>query len=96
MIRGGILLVVMGGLVVGAPFGSVYLAEFIAEANGCRLDVAGVYPCAVMGADIGGLLASMFFAGFYVFFTILPGAALAGVGMLLFIVGLIRRRISRG
>lgn len=55
------------------PVISVYAAYLVADANGCRLDEAGVYPCIVYGADVGGVLAVMALLGWLMLATVPMG-----------------------
>ena len=73
------------------PVISVWLAYAIAEPNGCRVDEAGVYPCIVNGADIGGLLAFMALLGWLMLATIPFGA----MALLLWAVVLVAHLIYR-
>ncbi|WP_116137616.1 hypothetical protein [Trinickia diaoshuihuensis] len=62
-----VLLIILVGI---APFISVAIAGAIADAHGCRLDEAGIYPCVVGGHDFGELLATMSMAGWAGLLTI--------------------------
>jgi hypothetical protein len=56
-----------------SPFISVCIAGAIADAHGCRLDEAAIYPCIIGGRDWGGLLGTMSLMGWAGLITI-PGA----------------------
>jgi hypothetical protein len=80
-------------LLIGcAPFISVSIAAAVADAYGCRLDEAAIYPCIIHGRDFGGVLATMSLAGWAGLITI-PAAisTLMGWGM-----ALLLRAIWRG
>jgi hypothetical protein len=48
-----------------APCLSVFISSAIASAAGAKLDEAGPHPCVIFGFDFGGLLYSMFVAGWF-------------------------------
>lgn len=63
-------------LFTASPILSAMVAGYIGELCGCRVDEAGVYPCVVMGIDIGGILSTMFVLGWAFIFTIFIGPIL--------------------
>jgi hypothetical protein len=71
-------------LIAALPIISVFMSEAIANALGCKLNEANVYPCVVMGMDIGHVLAIMFVMGWLGLAT-LPLGALALVGWLIWV-----------
>ncbi|MGG1948083.1 hypothetical protein AB1286_25310 [Trinickia sp. NRRL B-1857] len=79
-----------------SPFISVSIAAAIADAHGCRLDEAGIYPCVIGGHDYGSLLGTMSLAGWAGLITI-PAATsilmLWGIVELLLVV--LRKRRPR-
>lgn len=86
-----ILLVIL--LIGCAPFISVSIAAAVANAYGCRLDEAAIYPCIVHGRDFGEVLATMSLAGWAGLITV-PAAvsALMGWGVALLLRAIWRRR----
>ena len=56
-------------LVCLAPLLSMAAAEFIAQVNGCKLDLASVHPCVVGGRDIGHALLTLSMTGYFLFAT---------------------------
>lgn len=52
-------------------------AGLVGASMGCRIDEGGVYPCPVLGFDLGGVLAVMFVCGWFFVFTIPLGAVAA-------------------
>src|SRR5690606_6560153 len=76
------------------PVVSVWLAYLIAEPNNCRVDEAGVYPCIVNGADIGGLLAFMGLLGWLMLATVPLGAMALLLWAVVLVAHLIYRRIK--
>ncbi|NHK28469.1 hypothetical protein FF098_011180 [Parvularcula flava] len=89
---GGFLLILIGILIAAAPLASAMIAGSIAEANGCQLNEGGVNPCIIDGQDRGPLLSAMFLAGWYMIYTIPLGAPIILVGLILFVVGLFRKK----
>ena len=84
------LLILVGLL----PFLSVLLSSGAAALAGCTVNESVVTPCVVLGADIGGALASMFVFGWLIFFTY--PLAIAGVLLLLILLGIsLGRRMRR-
>lgn len=56
-------------LVCLAPLLSMAVAEFIAQVNGCKLDLASVHPCIIGGRDIGHTLLALGMMGYFLFAT---------------------------
>ena len=56
-------------LVCLAPLLSMAVAEFIAQVNGCKLDLASVHPCVVGGRDISHALLTLGMMGYFLFAT---------------------------
>jgi len=85
-------------LICALPIALALTAGTIAEAHGCRLDEAGVYPCVIDGRDYGTTLAAMGMVGWLMLLTVPIGAvALAGgvVAAILWAVGARRARRAR-
>ena len=74
-----------------APFVSVLLASWIADAHGCRLDEGSVHACMVLGSDWGGTLYAMGVMGWLMLLSIWPLL----LSPLLLIAGLLARRAAR-
>lgn len=93
MRRRWLLLLILGWtLFTFGPLLGVLIASAVANANGCRLDEAGTYPCVVAGQDVGGLLGSLFVLGWLMLLTIPVGAVLGLVGGGLWLVWWMQRR----
>ena len=60
------------------PVAGPLVSTAVASATGCQVNEGGVYPCVVMGIDIGEPLAFAFVAGWLALMT-LPLAALVGL-----------------
>lgn len=73
------------------PVISVFIVYLVADANGCRVDEAGIYPCVVFGIDLGGLLAFMGIMGWLMLATIPFG----GMALMLWCVVLIGHLLYR-
>ncbi|QJR17050.1 hypothetical protein [Pelagibacterium halotolerans] len=73
------------------PVISVFIVYLVADANSCRVDEAGVYPCVVGDSDIGGLLAFMGLLGWLMLATI----PLGGMALLLWCVVLVGHLLYR-
>ncbi|MEF2277035.1 hypothetical protein V3W47_01915 [Deinococcus sp. YIM 134068] len=84
--------VLVWALFTFGPLLGVLLASWVAGANGCRLDEAGSYPCVVAGMDVGGLLSTLFVAGWLMLVTIPLGAVVGLVGVILWLIRMARRR----
>lgn len=52
------------------PLAGVLLSTLIAGVLGCELSEGAVEPCSLLGLDIGGLLSSLFFTGWFALFTL--------------------------
>lgn len=87
----GVSLLVIGLLAI-APLISALLASWIGSANGCVVNEGGVNPCIIWGADRGELLATLFVAGWFVFFTMPVGVMAFLVWIMVLAVGLLRRK----
>lgn len=76
-----------------APLVCVVLATGVAGALGCRLDEAGIYPCPVLGLDLGSPLAVAAMMGWFMLLT-WPGMLAALLGWLVWVVISLRRRAA--
>lgn len=78
-----------------APIASVLLASLLGRLNGCRLDEANAYPCIILGADWGDVLAGMFVLGWLMLATLPLGAMALLVWLAILLIHLFRRRNLR-
>ena len=69
-----------------APLGSVAIASWLAEANGCTLHEGFVNPCMVNGAEMGDTLYAMFVLGWLMLASIPFGAAAVLAWLVILIV----------
>ena len=65
-----IVLYLLAVLFTVGPILSVLIAGAIASAAGAKLDESGPHPCMIFGSDFGGLLYTMFGAGWFGLVTI--------------------------
>lgn len=84
-----LLLILLIGLWPGI---SVFVAGAVADANGCRLDEANVYPCVILGHDFGELLYAMEVLGWAGLVTMPIAALLFWVWAVMLVIHFIRRR----
>ena len=75
-----------------APVISVFVASWLAEANGCVLNEGDSHPCLIGGADWGGTLYTLFVLGWFALAT-LP---LGGGALIVWLTILIIHRIAWG
>jgi hypothetical protein len=52
------------------PLLSMAVAQFIAEVNGCKLDLASAHPCMVGSSDMGHTLLTLGMMGYFLFATL--------------------------
>jgi hypothetical protein len=78
-------------LVTFAPVLGVLVSAAIASAAGCSVNEAAVTPCIVFGADIGGLLSTLFVGGWYMFFTFPIGVLALSVWTVFLLISIQRR-----
>lgn len=78
------------------PIISVITSIGIASIAGCHLNEASAHPCAVLGVDIGRLLALMFVAGWFALATVPLGGAALLIWAVVAIALFIRARSSDG
>jgi hypothetical protein len=78
-------------LVCLAPLLSMAAAEFIAQVNGCKLDLASVHPCVVGGRDIGHALLTLGMMGYFLFTTMPAVFAIVIVWVLIELIAWLRR-----
>lgn len=74
-----------------APLLSAFFASWIAEANGCLLNEGSTNACVVAGADVGGMLYTMFVMGWLMLLTIW----LIPAGLVVLIIAIIQRLTGR-
>jgi hypothetical protein len=78
------------------PVALVTVAGNIASVNDCQLDEGSVHPCIVNGRDMGEQLYMMGVMGWFMLVTIPTGLlALAIYGVILLVIGLVRRARRR-
>lgn len=78
------------------PLLSVMAAYGIAEPNGCRVDEAGVYPCVVLGVDLGGALAVMAVLGWLMLASLPLGGGALIVWLVILIIHFLAWQNGRG
>lgn len=78
-------------LVCLAPLLSMATAEFIAQVNGCKLDLASVHPCVVGGRDIGHALLTLGMMGYFLFATMPAVFAIVIAWVLIELIAWLRR-----
>jgi hypothetical protein len=78
-------------LVCLAPLMSMAVAEFIAQVNGCKLDLAAVHPCVVGGRDIGHALLTLGMMGYFLFATMPAVFAIVIAWVLIELIAWLRR-----
>ena len=76
------------------PLMSMAAAEFIAQVNGCKLDLTGAHPCVVGGRDIGHDLLTLGMMGYFLFATMPAVAAIVVLWVLVELVAFARRRAA--
>lgn len=79
-------------LFAAAPLLSAFLAEALANANGCSLSEGTTNPCMIIGADWGDALYTMFVLGWFMLAT-LP---LGGGALIVLVVVFIIHRLAWG
>ena len=67
------------------------VAEFIAQVNGCKLDLASVHPCVVGGRDIGHALLTLGMMGYFLFATMPAVFAIVIAWVLVELIAWLRR-----
>jgi hypothetical protein len=77
-----------------APLMSMAAAEFIAQVNGCKLDLTGGHPCIVGGQDIGHALLTLGMMGYFLFATLPAVAAIVGLWVVVELIAFVRRRTA--
>ena len=70
-----------------APLLSAFFASWIAAANGCSLNEGSATACVIAGADVGGMLYTMFVMGWLMLLTVW----LIPAGLVVLIVAVIQR-----
>lgn len=78
------------------PLMSSAVAEFIAQVNGCKLDLASVHPCVVGGRDIGQDLLTLGFMGYFLFATMPAALAIIAGWVVAELIAFVRRRVAAG
>jgi hypothetical protein len=80
-------------LLIGlSPLMSMAAAEFIAQVNGCKLDLTGAHPCIVGGQDIGHGLLTLGMMGYFLFVTMPAVAAIVAFWIVVELIAFVRRR----
>ena len=77
-----------------APLMSMAAAEFIAQVNGCKLDLTGAHPCIVAGQDIGHTLLTLGMMGYFLFVTLPAVTAVVGLWIVVELIAFMRRRTA--
>lgn len=70
-------------LLAAAPLIGVFIADALAQSNGCVLNEGSTNPCVIMGADWGGALYTLFVLGWLMLATLPLGM---GAVMVLIVV----------
>ena len=76
------------------PLMSMAVAEFIAQVNGCKLDLTGAHPCIVGGRDIGHDLLTLGMMGYFLFATMPAGVGIVVLWVVVELIAFIRRRAA--
>jgi|SoiMethySBSTD1v2_1073268.scaffolds.fasta_scaffold1975459_2 hypothetical protein len=77
------------------PLMGMAVAEFIAQVNGCNLDLTGAHPCIVGGQDRGHDLLTLAMASGYLLFVTMPGVAgIVVLWVLVEVIAFVRRRAA--
>ena len=76
------------------PLMSMAVAEFIAQVNGCKLDLTGAHPCIVGGRDIGHDLLTLGMMGYFLFATMPAVAGIVVLWALVELIAVVRRRAA--
>ena len=76
------------------PLMSMAVAEFIAQVNGCKLDLAGAHPCIVGGRDIGHDLLTLGMMGYFLFATMPAVAGIVVLWVVVELIAFVRRRAA--
>ena len=78
------------------PVASPFIAIGIASIGGCRVDEAGIYPCAIAGLDFGTLVGTLFVYGWLALVTLPMAMAAALAWIVCEVVAVIWRRRQTG
>ena len=76
------------------PLMSMAVAEFVAQVNGCKLDLTGAHPCIVGGLDIGHDLLTLGMMGYFLFATMPAVAGIVVLWVLVEFIAFVRRRAA--
>jgi hypothetical protein len=76
------------------PLMSMAAAEFIAQVNGCKLDLTGAHPCIVGGRDMGHDLLTLGMMGYFLFATMPAVAGIVVLWVVVELIAFIRRRAA--
>jgi hypothetical protein len=74
------------------PVASPLLAEWLAKANGCRLDERAASACVVAGIDLGPALYSASVLGWLMLVTLPAALVIAAMWLIVEVLGYRRRR----
>jgi hypothetical protein len=76
------------------PLIGMAAAEFIAQINGCKLDMAGAHPCIVGGSDIGHGLLTLTYMGYFLFLSMPAVVGIVVLWVLVELIAFVRRRTA--